>query len=78
MIQPAQVSRDNGLATVIDKMQEAGTTIAFVSDGEEMVGTITLSDTLKRLFDVKVQEDLYSQRIELVGLGSNWIAIVRF
>ncbi len=54
MIQPAQVSRDDGLATVIDKMQDAGTTIAFVFDGDKMVGMITLSDILERLLGVKV------------------------
>lgn len=54
MIQPAQVSRDEGLATVIDKMQEAGTTIAFVYDGDKMIGMITLSDILERLLGVKV------------------------
>ncbi len=54
MIQPAQVSKDDGLPTVIDKMQDAGTTIAFVFDGEEMVGMITLSDILERLLGVKV------------------------
>jgi CBS domain containing-hemolysin-like protein len=54
MIQPARVSKDDGLPTVIDKMQDAGTTIAFVFDGEEMVGMITLSDILERLLGVKV------------------------
>jgi CBS domain containing-hemolysin-like protein len=54
MIQPAQVSRDDRLATVIDKMQEAGTTIAFVFDGDKMAGMITLSDILERLLGVKV------------------------
>src|SRR5712692_6026926 len=44
MIQPARVSREDGLASVIEKMQDAGTTIAFVFDGEEMIGMITLSD----------------------------------
>ena len=54
MIQPAQVSKDDGLASVIDKMQDAGTTIAFVYDGEKMLGMITLSDILERLLGVKV------------------------
>ena len=53
-IQPARVSKDDGLATVIDQMQEAGTTIAFVYDGEVMVGMITLSDILERLLGIKV------------------------
>lgn len=54
MIQPAQVSKDVGLPTVIDKMQDAGATIAFVFDEEKMVGMITLSDILERLLGVKV------------------------
>ena len=54
MIQPAQVSRDDVLATVIEKMQEAGTTIAFAYDGDRMIGMITLSDILERILGVKV------------------------
>jgi CBS domain containing-hemolysin-like protein len=54
MIQPARVSKDDGLPTVIDKMQDAGTTIAFVFDDENMIGMITLSDILERLLGVKV------------------------
>ena len=54
MIQPARVSGDDGLPSVIDKMQEAGTTIAFVFNGDEMIGMITLSDILERLLGVKV------------------------
>ena len=54
MIQPARVMEDDGLPTVIDKMQEAGATIAFVFDGDKMVGMITLSDILERLLGVKV------------------------
>lgn len=53
MIQPARVSKDDGLATVIEKMQDAGTTIAFVYD-DRMIGMITLSDILERLLGVKV------------------------
>jgi putative hemolysin len=54
MIQPAEVAKDDGLATVIEKMQDAGTTIAFVFDGENMVGMITLSDIIERVLGVKV------------------------
>lgn len=54
MIQPAKVSQDDGLASVIEKMQDAGTTIAFVYDGDSMVGMITLSDIIERLLGVKV------------------------
>lgn len=54
MIQPARVQSEDGLATVIDRMQEAGNTIAFVYEGDEMVGMITLSDILERLLGIKV------------------------
>ena len=54
MIQPAKVREDDGLPTVIDKMQDAGATIAFVFNGDKMVGMITLSDILERLLGVKV------------------------
>jgi len=54
MIQPARVSRDDSLPAVIDKMQDAGTTIAFVFEDEKMLGMITLSDILERLLGVKV------------------------
>jgi CBS domain containing-hemolysin-like protein len=53
-IQPARVSKDDGLPTVIDKMQDAGTTIAFVFDDNKMIGMITLSDILERLLGIKV------------------------
>ena len=54
MIQPARVSEDDSLPSVIDKMQDAGATIAFVFDGDKMVGMITLSDILERLLGIKV------------------------
>ena len=54
MIQPAHVSGDDGLATVMEKMQDAGTTIAFVFDGEKMAGMITLSDIIEQILGVKV------------------------
>lgn len=54
IIQPARVSGDDGLATVIEKMQDAATTIAFVFDDGDFVGVITLSDILERILGVKV------------------------
>ena len=54
MVQPAKVSEDDSLPSVIDKMQDAGATIAFVFDGNKMVGMITLSDILERLLGIKV------------------------
>jgi magnesium and cobalt exporter, CNNM family len=54
MVQPARVERDDGLAAVMEKMQDAGTTIAFVFDGKDMVGMITLSDIIEQVLGVKV------------------------
>jgi len=54
MIQPAHVFEEDSLPSVIDRMQDAGTTIAFVFDGDKMVGMITLSDILERLLGIKV------------------------
>jgi CBS domain containing-hemolysin-like protein len=54
MVQPARVDRDDGLAAVMEKMQDAGTTIAFVFEGPNMVGMITLSDIIEQILGVKV------------------------
>jgi magnesium and cobalt exporter, CNNM family len=54
VIQPAQVTGEDGLATVMEKMQDSGTTIAFVYDGEKMMGVITLSDIIEQVLGVKV------------------------
>ena len=53
-IQPARVTRDEGLPSVMEKLQDAGTTIAFVYDGERMIGMITLSDIIEQILGVKV------------------------
>lgn len=54
MIQPAKVDKDDRLASVMEKMQDSGTTIAFVFDEDEMVGLITLSDIIEEVMGVKV------------------------
>jgi len=54
IIQPARVGRDDGIASVMEKMQDAGTTIAFVFDGEKMIGMVTLSDIIEQVLGVKV------------------------
>ncbi len=54
MIQPARVSRDEGVASVMEKMQDAGSTISFVYEGIEMVGMITVSDIIEQVLGVKV------------------------
>ena len=54
MTQPASVEKDESLASVMERLQEAGTTIAFVHDGETMMGMITLSDIIERVLGVRV------------------------
>ena len=54
LIQPAKVERDDRLASVMEKMQDSGTTIAFVYDEGRMVGLITLSDIIEEVLGVKV------------------------
>jgi CBS domain containing-hemolysin-like protein len=54
MIQPAKVPTDENIASVMEKMQDAGTTIAFVFDDGRMVGMITLSDIIEQILGVKV------------------------
>ncbi|MBI3860092.1 MAG: DUF21 domain-containing protein [Thaumarchaeota archaeon] len=54
IIQPAKVSKDESLAAVMEKMQDAATTIAFVYDGTELMGMITLSDIIEQIMGVKV------------------------
>ena len=54
MIQPARVDREDGLASVMEKMQDAGATIAFVYDEDRMAGIVTLSDIIEEVMGVKV------------------------
>lgn len=54
MIQPARASVEDSLPSVMEKLQDAGTTIAFVYDGERMVGVITLSDIIEQILGIKV------------------------
>lgn len=54
MIQPAKVSNDEGIASVMEKMQDAAATIAFVFDGDRMIGIITLSDIIEQILGVKM------------------------
>ncbi len=54
IVQPAKVDKEEGLTSVMEKMQDAGTTIAFVYDGDQMLGMITLSDIIEQILGVKV------------------------
>ena len=54
VVQPARVGRDDGLASVMERMQDAGTTVAFVVDGDRVLGLITLSDIIEQILGVRV------------------------
>jgi len=53
-IQPAKVSRDDTLSSVMQTLEDSGTTIAFVYEGEKVVGVVTLSDLIETMMGVKV------------------------
>jgi CBS domain containing-hemolysin-like protein len=54
MIQPARVSTEDSLPSVMEKLQDAGTTIAFVLEGDRVVGVLTLSDIIEQVLGMKV------------------------
>jgi putative hemolysin len=54
MIQPARVTSDESLPSVMEKLQDAGTTIAFVYDKDKMLGVLTLSDIIEQVLGIKV------------------------
>jgi putative hemolysin len=53
MVQPASVDTDQSAATIMDKMQSAGVTMAFVSDGRNIVGMVTLTDILEIILGMR-------------------------
>ena len=55
MTQAARVESDDSVAVIMDRMQKAGTAIAFVYDDEgRMVGMVTLTDILEQLLGIKI------------------------
>lgn len=48
-IQAARVESDDSMAVVTERMSKAGSAIAFVYDGDRMVGVITLTDLLEKM-----------------------------
>ncbi len=53
MVQPARVELSHTAAAVMDKMQSAGVTMAFVSDGGKIVGMVTLTDILEIILGMR-------------------------
>ncbi|HUI00127.1 MAG TPA: CNNM domain-containing protein [Nitrososphaerales archaeon] len=57
MVQPAKVDADETAAKVMDKMQRAGVTIAFVYEGGRLVGMVTVTDILEVLLGTKIRRE---------------------
>src|SRR5208283_3143499 len=54
LVQPARVEADATIASAMDSMSSAGVTIAFVYQDGKMIGVITITDLLERIFGFKL------------------------
>ena len=54
IVQPAMVQENSTLAVVMETMQDAGTTMAFVYSSDTVVGVLTMSDIIGAVMGVKV------------------------
>ena len=61
MVQAARVEVDETAAKVMDKMQSAGVTMAFVSDGGKLVGMVTVTDILEVILGTKIRREGYPE-----------------
>ncbi len=61
MVQPAKVDADETAAAVMDKMQKAGVTMAFVSDGGKLMGMVTVTDILEVILGTKIRRESHSE-----------------
>jgi putative hemolysin len=57
MVQPARVDSDETAASVMDKMQRAGVTMAFVSDGGKVRGMVTVTDILEVILGTRFRRE---------------------
>ncbi|MGA2875537.1 MAG: CNNM domain-containing protein [Nitrososphaerales archaeon] len=53
-VQPARVDANDATVTVMDRMQAAKVTMAFVYQGEKILGLVTLTDILEVVLGLKV------------------------
>lgn len=60
MVQPAKVDQDETAASVMDKMQRAGVTMAFVSEGGKLAGMVTVTDILEVILGTKIRREAHS------------------
>jgi putative hemolysin len=61
MVQPAKVDVDETAASVMDRMQKAGVTIAFVSERRKLVGMVTVTDILEVILGTKIRRESHSE-----------------
>jgi len=61
MVQPAKVDADETAASVMDKMQKAGVTMAFVSEEGKLVGMVTVTDILEVILGTKIRREAHSE-----------------
>jgi putative hemolysin len=60
MVQPAKVDADETAAAVMDKMQKAGVTMAFVSERGRLRGMVTVTDILEVILGTKIRREVHS------------------
>lgn len=53
-VKPARVNEDDPAVTVMDRMQASKVTMAFVHDGDQVLGMVTLTDILEVTLGMKV------------------------
>jgi CBS domain containing-hemolysin-like protein len=61
MVQPAKVDADETAASVMDKMQKAGVTMAFVSENAKLRGMVTVTDILEVILGTKIRRESHSE-----------------
>jgi putative hemolysin len=60
MVQPAKVEADETAAAVMDKMQSAGVTMAFVFEEGKLRGVLTVTDILEVILGTKIRREARS------------------
>jgi CBS domain containing-hemolysin-like protein len=60
MVQPAKVDVDETAASVMDRMQKGGVTMAFVSEGGKLAGMVTVTDILEVILGTKIRREAHS------------------
>lgn len=63
MVQPAKANEDEAVATVMDRMQKAGVTMAFVFDSGKLLGMVTVTDILEVILGTKIRRDVHSEQV---------------